>query len=228
MSKFDKYRKDAWPYEFAATIRVPAISGGVPADPKISEGWIRSKFDEKDALIHAMVADTMLEREVDFGEATKIVDAQQNVNGFKRNGHGLYIEGRQVKAAIKEATSVAVAAGKIPMKNWGKTNKHLQGFVAEHVVVVEDEIPLGADEASGVHQRFIHKYDPSVKRRISAIHYEEYVENAEMNFTVRTDFNFKEKDWAMIWLTGEQQGIGASRSQGFGRYEVTRWESVPI
>ena len=30
----------------------------------------------------------------------------------------------------------------------------------------------------------------------------------------------------MIWLTGEQQGIGASRSQGFGRYEVTGWERL--
>lgn len=27
-----------------------------------------------------------------------------------------------------------------------------------------------------------------------------------------------------IWTSGEQQGIGASRSQGYGRYEVTRWE----
>jgi CRISPR/Cas system CSM-associated protein Csm4 (group 5 of RAMP superfamily) len=30
----------------------------------------------------------------------------------------------------------------------------------------------------------------------------------------------------MIWLTAEQQGIGASRSQGFGRFEVTSWERL--
>ena len=29
-----------------------------------------------------------------------------------------------------------------------------------------------------------------------------------------------------VRLTGEQQGIGASRSQGFGRYEVTRWDRI--
>jgi hypothetical protein len=30
----------------------------------------------------------------------------------------------------------------------------------------------------------------------------------------------------MLWLTGEQQGVGASRSQGFGRYEVIKWEAA--
>lgn len=34
------------------------------------------------------------------------------------------------------------------------------------------------------------------------------------------------EQWAMIWLTGEQQGIGATRSQGYGRYTVTRWEQA--
>lgn len=30
----------------------------------------------------------------------------------------------------------------------------------------------------------------------------------------------------MLWLTGQQQGIGASRSQGFGRYEVVAWSKA--
>lgn len=156
-----------------------------------------------------------------------VVDAERHVNGFKRDEEGLFIEGRQLKAAIKEAASVAVAGGKLRARGWGTTNKGIQGFLAEHVVVVEDKLHLGVMEPSGVHQRFIHKTLPG-RGRISAIHYEEYVEDATIDFTVRTDFDFDERDWAMIWLTGGEQGIGASRSQGFGRYEVTAWERTGV
>lgn len=44
--------------------------------------------------------------------------------------------------------------------------------------------------------------------------------------TVRTDYEFSEKEWAMIWLTGQEQGIGANRSQGVGRYTVTKWDLI--
>ena len=45
-------------------------------------------------------------------------------------------------------------------------------------------------------------------------------------FTVVTDHDFTDKDWAMIWTTGELQGLGASRSQGYGTYTVTKWEKT--
>ena len=41
-----------------------------------------------------------------------------------------------------------------------------------------------------------------------------------------SDRDFAAEEWALLWLTGEQQGIGATRSQGYGRYEVTRWERI--
>ena len=30
----------------------------------------------------------------------------------------------------------------------------------------------------------------------------------------------------VFWLIGQEQGIGASRSQGFGRYVVTEWTEI--
>jgi hypothetical protein len=199
------------------------ICGGVPGNQKVAEGWIKSKLNDKDDIIRAMVFETMVERGIEeMDDAAALVDANMHVNGFKSNGDGLYIEGRQIKAGIKEAALIAVSSGNLNGRGWGKTNKGLRSFVAEHVVVVEDKIPLGATEPSGVQQRFIHKVTKS--GAVSAIHYEEYVEGATLDFTVRTDYDFSERDWAMIWLTAEQQGVGASRSQGFGRYEVTRWE----
>lgn len=221
MSVFEKFKKDAYPYRFAGQLVVGTISGGVPTDPKVAEAWLKTKLGiDKDDLIREKVAEVMVQRGVTADEATKLVDAEKHLNGFKRDEHGLYIEGRQLKAAIKEAASVAVAAGKLTARGWGKTNKGLLGYLAEHVFVVEERLHLGVTEATGINQRFVHTF------RGSGIQYEEYVNDAKIDFTVIADHDFSAKEWAAIWLCGENQGIGASRSQGYGRYEVTRWDPI--
>lgn len=93
-------------------------------------------------------------------------------------------------------------------------------FVAEHVCVMEDKLPLGLTEPTGIHQRFVSTH------KGTGIQYEEYCDDVDINFTILTDHKFTDEQWAMIWLTGEQQGIGATRSQGYGRYMVTQWETV--
>ena len=223
-SIFAKHETKAFPYQYAATIHVETIAGGVPSDEHVAEAYLRTKLAAKDDLIREAVAQTMVERGITADEAVKLVDIKKHLNGFKRDEHGLYIEGRQLKAALKEAVSVAVAAGKIAppngAKGWGKTNKGLLGFMAEHVFVVDERLHLGVTEATGIVQRFISSF------RGTGIQYEEYVENAEFNCTIIADYLFTEEHWALIWLTGQQQGIGASRSQGFGKYVVTRWERI--
>lgn len=220
-SVFAKFEAKSWPYKYKGSLLVGTIAGGTPTDQKVAEGWLRTKLGAKDDLLREMVAETMVERGVTAEEAATIVDTNKHLNGFKRDENGLYIEGRQLKAALKEAASVAVAAGKLEMRGWGKTNKGLLGFLAEHVHVVEDKLYLGVTEASGVTQRFVHTF------RGTGIQYEEYVSDAKIEFTIETDYKFTDEQWAHIWLTGERQGIGASRSQGFGKYTVTSWDKMP-
>jgi len=219
-SVFAKFEAKSWPYRFTGTLLVGTIAGGTPTDQKVAEGWLKTKLGAKDDLLREMVAETMAERGVTADEAAKIVDATKHLNGFKRDENGLYIEGRQLKAALKEAASVAVAAGKLEMRGWGKTNKGLLSFLAEHVHVVEDKLHLGVTDASGITQRFVHTF------RGTGIQYEEYVTDAKVSFTVESDYKFTDEQWAHIWLTGERQGIGASRSQGFGKYTVTAWDKA--
>jgi hypothetical protein len=220
-SVFAKFQNELFPYRFGGSLLVGTIAGGTPTDPNVAEGWIKTKLGAKDDLLREMVAETMVERGVTADEAAKIVDTAKHLNGFKRDPeHGLYIEGRQLKAALKEAASCAVAAGKLTARGWGKTNKGLLSYLAEHVFVVEDRLYLGVTEPTGIAQRFVHTF------RGSGIQYEEYVEDAKVDFTVIADHDFSERDWAAIWTSGEQQGIGASRSQGYGRYEVTRWDKA--
>lgn len=220
MSVFAEYRTKMYPHRFAGQLLVGCIAGGTPTDPKVAEGWLRTKLGAKDDQIREMVAEVMVERGVTADEATEIVNTNRHLNGFKRDEGGLYIEGRQLKAAIKEAASIAVAAGKLNGRGWGKTNKGLLSYVAEHVFVVEDRLHLGVAEATGISQRFVHTF------RGSGIQYEEYVEAAKVDFTVISDHDFSADEWAAIWTAGEQNGVGASRSQGFGRYEVTRWDRL--
>jgi len=217
-SVFAKHQAEMFPYRFSGQLLVGTIAGGTPTDANVAESWIRTKLGATDDLVRQMVAETMVDRGVSADEAAEQVAMNKHLNGFKRDELGLYIEGRQLKAALKEAASCAVAAGKLNGRGWGKTNKGLLSYLAEHVFVIEDRLHLGVTEASGINQRFVHTF------RGSGIQYEEYVTDAKVDFTVMADHDFSEKEWAAIWTSGEQQGIGASRSQGYGRYEVTRWD----
>lgn len=209
------YQAAAYPNRFVGELLIATVAGGTPTDPKVAEGWLRTKLADKDDLIRDAVAEVMVERGVDAETASQIVSTNRHLNGFKRDDSGLYIDGRQLKACIKEAACV-----RWPSERWGPTRKGTKSFFAEHVFVTEDRLPLGVSEPTGVMQRFVHTF------RGNGIQYEEYVENAKVSFSVISDHDFKAQEWAMLWLTAEQQGLGASRSQGFGRFEVTRWDKA--
>lgn len=235
-SVFIDYANESYPHKFAGRLYVDVLVAGIPSDPRVAEGWLRSKLADKDELIRELVAKIMLERGISADEAAREAENLKHLNGFKRLPSGqVYIEGRQLKAALKEATSVGVAANKLTQRGWGQTRKFLTNFLPEHVFVVENELPIvhagqpvtaesvRPDDGTTVlkvQQRFVHT------SLGNSIQYEEYVQDAELDFTVITDHDFSDKDWAMIWTTGEQQGIGATRSQGFGRYAVTRWDRL--
>lgn len=229
-SAFSRFKQKAYPYTFKGVAKIATIAGGTPTSQKTAEGWLRSKFEEKDDTIRRMVAETLIERGVKPDDApgdaveeaiTSVVE-QQHLSGFKRNSKGLYIEGRQLKAALKEAASVAANSGKLRSKGWGKPDnpnykKGIKAWLPEHVFVREEILSLGVSEPTGIAQRFIHG------RHGSAIQYEEFCEGVSITFTIETDYEFEKQEWAVLWLTAEQLGIGASRSQGYGRFEVTEW-----
>lgn len=242
-SVFDKYIPKAYPFEFQATMHVDRIVGGTPSDPNIAEGWLKLKMGwSNEAILQQGVAEVMAERGIRSEEAVAELNKNRHLNGFKRErcpkcprsghrrcddltAHKLYIEGRCLKAAIKEAGSVRWP---YPHK-WGRYKntkdrevggKATKPFFAEHIFVVEDKLHLGTTEPTGIDQQFVHT------DQYSSIKYEEYVESVDIDFTVITDYPFTEEEWAMLWITGGQQGFGASRSQQNGRYGITRWATV--
>jgi hypothetical protein len=220
-SVFFDYRKNSYPFTFNGRIHVPVLVGGIPSDPNVAKNWIETKLKGKsEDRIQQLITQTMVERNLTQDAAVEYVNKLKNLNGFKKDEKGLYYEGRQLKAALKEAVSIAVAGAKLDMTGWGSTRKWLTNYFPEHVFILEDRLYLGVHEPTAVFQQFVHTH------KGSSIQYQEYVEEAEFDFTVMTDHDFSDQEWAMIWTTGEMNGLGASRSQGYGTYQVVKWEKV--
>lgn len=135
----------------------------------------------------------------------------------------LLIDGRQVKAMLKEAAMIAGAAGHLPMTKWGKTSKAMKGFLAEHLFVEEERILLRRTEPDRIEQAFVHTF------RGAGLKLEEMLDDVEVAFTLIADFDFASMDpdfFGKVFSAGEYNGLGASRSQGFGRFAVTAFERI--
>lgn len=204
------------------------IMGGIPKNPAIIEGWLRSKagIDQAEEVRQAMLR-TLLELgaeirpDMSFEEledASKHLASAKSTNGFKVDSDGLYVEQRQIKAMLKESTNILFAG-----ERWGITRKGPKSFVAERVFIVPDHIALGVKEPTNIELFIGHTSGPAGRQ--SNLTYHEYVERPELTFTLRVaEDAIKREQWALLWVHAQENGLGALRSQGFGRFDVVAWD----
>lgn len=208
------------------------IVGGIPSDRSVIEGWIRSRMDLGDAAIEELVAETAEHRGVlspDEAVATVMAsDLAPSVNGFKRDPETgeLCIEGRIVKAALKEWSNSAYPGTKFPGKvKVEGLRKGLMRYLAETVIVDDLLISLGVTEPTATEERVKHVMTAQGPR--STVARVEVVERAAITFTVRVRDDFLPQDaWARIWSVGEGIGLGADRGRSDGQFELTEWVRV--
>lgn len=211
------------------------IMGGVPRHPSIIESWLRTKsglvegsdqirFD----LLRIMRAQgievgpdaTFEEAMSAYESASHDAAVDKQTNGFLADEGGLYIESRQIKALIREVTNVLYAG-----QRWGATKKGPKSFVAERVFVDPDKLYLGVQEPTGVLEFVGHITDKLGPR--STVTKYQYVDRARIAFKVKVLHNsVEDQHWAEMWSLAEEEGLGALRSQGFGRFDVEAWEPV--
>lgn len=210
------------------------IMGGIPKDPKIIEGWLRSKAGVTDETeILAMTRRTLEQLGLDVPhdatiddmiKASEQIAAVKSTNGFLRGEHGLLIPGRYVKAMLKEVCNVLYAGQK-----WGKLDKETHGYsyagkgpknyLAERVFCVEDEIYLGRDEPDGIEMVIGHVTGPQGPR--STLAYHEYCYRPQASFTVMSVNDcITPEQWAEMFELAQEEGLGAIRSQQHGRFDV--------
>lgn len=206
--------------------------GGNPRSQEVVEAWIRSKTgvtDEEE--IQSMVRRHMVEMgtwkpdmtDEEIAAASKAVADLRETTGFKRDEqHGLYLEARQIKAMLKESTNVLYAG-----ERWGATKKGPKSFLAERVFVSPDKIFLDRMEPDGVDQMIGHIVGPQGPRSTLGRH--EFVQNAVITFDVLVARDAIEQEWwADIWTHAEENGLGALRSQGWGRFDIMQWDQIKL
>lgn len=210
------------------------LIGGTPKDPRLIEAWIRTKMGiEKQEELRTLTLRTLLETGVDLPQAATFEEMEEAVQsvagvkqtvGFKQNAGGLYIESRTIKAMLKEVTNI-LFAGTLWGKNGSYRGKGPKSFLAERVFVNPDAIALDRLDPDGIEMFVGHITDKLGPR--STLTYYEYVERPVLEFEclVARDA-VPHEAWPDLWSLAEENGIGALRSQGFGRFDVTAFARV--
>lgn len=241
--------RDAQTYRVAVAIRFCAdLHGGIPS-VNLSDAQIATATADHDSPEAATVAkrkdimgvwlrrklkDKLTEDEIDalaeqtFDEAFNEATEEKSCT-FKATDDGhLYIEGRQVKALLKEAGS-RMGFGKA-IKG---TRPSLKQDLHEAVHVDEDVLLLTRDgdsitEPDGIDTRPIHVMGPQGPR--TAIKAVDYVTQAELRFTVRVlkSSGVTVDILKQILAFGQDLGLGADRSQGAGKFEVIGFDVANV
>lgn len=230
MGIFDKQSSDVFATYHARLAFRDKVMGGTPRNPKIIEGWLRSKAGMDDTEeIQQVTYRTLTEMGIEvrpdmtyeeLEAASNAVAASKQTNGFKMDENGLYIESRTVKAMLKEVTNILYAGNR-----WGVTKKGPRSFLAERVFVNPDNISLGVMEATGIEMFIGHTSGP--KGPQSNLTYIEYVTGATISFDVMVlQDAIEAKHWPELWLAAQENGLGSLRSQGHGRFDIMEWSEV--
>jgi hypothetical protein len=206
------------------------IFGGIPKNPEIIQKWIGAVVEDKtqgQAIAAQTVAAMAPSERGDpvVAEALQEELSEASWIGFKGDAKGLYIEGRQVKALLKECANIL----RIPL--------NLAAFkqrVAERMFVIEDRVYLDRQEPDGFEEGPVHAM--TAQGPISALKRADYCKRPLIAFTVEVlneAYVTKDKKRippgdALLALVdyGRNNGIGAERSQGAGRYEIITFEQI--
>jgi hypothetical protein len=220
---------DLWTVYTAKLTFRDKLMGGIPKDPRLIEGWLRTRAGiEEPQELRTAVASTLADLGPDLPIGTNgddaahamALEAQKRTTGFKVDSDGLYVESRQVKAMLKESTNIVFAG-----ERWGPTRKASRAFFAERVFVEPDKLTLGIREPSGAELMVGHLTGPTGPR--STVTNYEYVERPTIEFRVLVLRDCITADqWRDIWCHAQENGFGTLRSQGYGRFDVVQWERL--
>jgi len=148
-------------------------------------------------------------------------------NSFKMVDGSLVIEGRNLKAAIKEAANALYPGiNKWPGHPGASIRKGLASWLVERVEVADRYIPLGRarPDIEG-EQRIKHVTGPQGKR--STINVVDVCEDVKIVFTIRVlDDCIPPGLWQEIWEYIELGGVGADRARGDGRGQLLSWKRL--
>lgn len=233
---------DAWTYYQAQLSFTGKLYGGSPFDPQLVEGWLKKNLGIDDAeqlrtwtlqhLAETQGLDPTTATDAEIEKAIAENAIEKKAQGFKRtpDTNEPYIEGRHLKAMLKEATSIGFPQGEHKWGQYKNTTGKLVGgksplsTVAERVWVPEEPIVVAKDTDDF---EFAVGHIDDWKGRRSTIGYFEYCVKPTLDVTVGVLDDFLTfEQWTRIWEVAEKNGLGARRSQGGGQFLVIKWDRL--
>lgn len=203
-----------WDY-YRLVVKLEDIAGGLPVDPRLIDAWQQARWDK--AKVRPEDPQTVEEAVANSQALVAGLPEEKGWTTFARDHKGhLCLEGRQVKAALKEAANIT----KTLLPIGGKTVP-LRARLAERVFVVERLIPLLPErtEADDVLERAIHVMTAQGPR--DALKRTDICKDVELVCTLKVLHDGLFTHGLLKELLGYagQNGLGADRSQGFGCFD---------
>jgi hypothetical protein len=193
------------------------LCGGIPKNQEIISDWIKARTGFDDQKTADQIAD--MEAHVDE-------QAEKSWIGFYRNEDGICVECRGIKAMFKECASVL----RITEQKRGCKQIFQHGFEIKSVSG-GDVIPLGREKADGFVESVCHVMTAQGPR--SSLKRVDYVEKIAISFvvlvlrtTAQETRHIGEKEIRKILAFAQENGLGADRSQGRGKFVVTKFEAA--
>lgn len=204
---------------YAVTIQVrDRVCGGMPRNKDLIANWVKASTgydDEKTAKLIQEDADLVV-NEV----------AEKSWIGFGKDEKGLLIPCRNVKAMLKQSASLLGIT---------KKKRGSKQILAEGLEVKApdggDRIHLGKEEPDGTDESAIHVMTAQGPR--TALRRMDYVTKPLIKFNVwvlktapQESRHIGENELVEILTHAQENGIGASRSQGEGKFDVVEFSKI--
>lgn len=217
--KMEKLNEPIWE-KYSVTIKFKdKVLGGIPKNPELIKDWLKGRGVPEEA---AEEMKDEIAKEVKAGD-----EASKSWTGFKEDKTGPHLEERQVKACLKECASTLRLTA---MPGFRDQVNHGVFIKPEILYFIRDGQPVATPD--GNLERPIHVMGPKGPR--SALSRQDYIEGATIDFEIwvakavdkkRGEVLPKKRLKEMLTL-GQELGLGASRSQGYGKFDVVAFKPI--
>ena len=216
---YEVTKDDLWDL-YVLTLKLPKIAGGVPSNPKIIEAWQRANWPTNEAKLEP--GDPKTPEEAAAKTVEKLGPEAPGWNTFLRDAEGHFaFSGYQVKAMFKEAAAVlrlmllAQQKDAIPL--------YIRARLEEKVHVEEDLVTFlpHKDQPDASPEKPIHVMTAMGPR--DAIKKTDILHDVELTCTLKVlrDGEFPEPLLKTLLNFACDNGLGADRSQGMGKFDYT-------
>jgi hypothetical protein len=204
-------------HRFSVSIQIrDRICGGTPKNKELIKSWVEATTGYSDERSEKL---TQVDAELVVNEV-----AEKSWIGFFSDEKGLLVQARQIKAMLKQSASVL----RFTQKRRGSKQILAEGMEVK-AADGGDRIYLGAKEPSGTHENAIHVMTAQGPR--TALRRMDYVTRPKISFEIwvlktqpTEDRHIGEDELVEILRHAQENGLGASRSQGEGKFDVVLFE----